>query len=641
MKEPSTGFLLRGTDEPPLERRALRAGPFTAVLENGTLRYVKLGEVEVVRGLYAAVRDRNWGTVEPRFTRYEVEEGRGSFRVLFTAEHENDEIGFVWDGEISGSGDGTIRFAMDGTARRAFLRNRIGFCVLHPMELAGTPVEVRSPDRTVQGRFPEEISAHQPFFDITGMRYQAGPGAEVELVFEGDLFETEDQRNWTDASYKTYCTPLRLPFPAEVGAGERVAQSVTLKALGEPEVGSTASREPEVVVGTEPVGTLPPLGFGVASHGDVLTGDELERLRTLKPAHLRVGLDLAGADWRESLLRAAIEADALDAMLEVEAVTDNEGRGLEALIEALAGERSRLARLLVFSGLTTTRPALERAKRLAEAAGIDAPIGGGSRAFFAELNRTELPLDLMDVVGYAISPQVHAFDDASLSETLAAQAATVESARGLVGGLPLAVGPITLKMPFNPVATGPEEEPEPGELPPEVDPRQMSLFCAGWTVGSVRRLAEASSLTYYETTGRRGLMEKAGGSPLPERFPSRSGTPFPVYHVFAELAGLAGTEVLPVETGDPLGVEALALRASGRLILLAANLTGERTSVAVRTPALVGAKVYVLDGATARESLSDGSGFRPRIDRTYQRPVERMDLELSPFSVALVEGVMG
>ncbi len=38
----------------------------------------------------------------------------------------------------------------------------------------------------------------------------------------------EDQRNWTDASYKTYSTPLALPFPVEIRAGETVEQTVTL-----------------------------------------------------------------------------------------------------------------------------------------------------------------------------------------------------------------------------------------------------------------------------------------------------------------------------------------------------------------------------------------------------------------------------
>ena len=34
----------------------------------------------------------------------------------------------------------------------------------------------------------------------------------------------EDQRNWTDASFKTYSRPLALPFPYSVAAGERVAR---------------------------------------------------------------------------------------------------------------------------------------------------------------------------------------------------------------------------------------------------------------------------------------------------------------------------------------------------------------------------------------------------------------------------------
>ena len=41
-------------------------------------------------------------------------------------------------------------------------------------------------------------------------------GGEIVIRFEGDLFEMEDQRNWTDASYKTYSTPLRI---AVSGAG--------------------------------------------------------------------------------------------------------------------------------------------------------------------------------------------------------------------------------------------------------------------------------------------------------------------------------------------------------------------------------------------------------------------------------------
>ena len=40
----------------------------------------------------------------------------------------------------------------------------------------------------------------------------------ANVAFDGDIFEMEDQRNWTDASYKIYSTPLRLPFPCRCAA---------------------------------------------------------------------------------------------------------------------------------------------------------------------------------------------------------------------------------------------------------------------------------------------------------------------------------------------------------------------------------------------------------------------------------------
>ena len=108
----------------------------------------------------------------------------------------------------------------------------------------------------------------------------------------------------------------------------------------------------------------------------------------------------------------------------------------------------------------------------------------------------------------------------------------MESAKQFVGKLRLAISPITLKPRFNPVAIGPEPEPAPGELPSQVDVRQMSLFGAGWTLGSIKNLAQsgASSLTYYETTGWRGVMETERGCPIPEKFRSLPGTIFPLYH---------------------------------------------------------------------------------------------------------------
>ena len=60
---------------------------------------------------------------------------------------------------------------------------------------------------------------------------------------EGDTFEMEDQRNWTDASYKTYVRPLALPWPYLIAKGETIDQKVTLTVSGSAsEIESVESR---------------------------------------------------------------------------------------------------------------------------------------------------------------------------------------------------------------------------------------------------------------------------------------------------------------------------------------------------------------------------------------------------------------
>ena len=116
----------------PADRISLRTGPLTMIFEGGDLRYIKFGELEIIRRIYAAVRDRNWGTVPGAISDLQTSIAPDSFRIAYVSTHRRDEIHFVWQAEIAGQADGTIRFTFDGEARTTFLRNRIGFCVLHP-----------------------------------------------------------------------------------------------------------------------------------------------------------------------------------------------------------------------------------------------------------------------------------------------------------------------------------------------------------------------------------------------------------------------------------------------------------------------------------------------------------------------------
>jgi hypothetical protein len=197
---------------------------------------------------------------------------------------------------------------------------------------------------------------------------------------------------------------------------------------------------------------------------------------------------------------------------------------------------------------------------------------------------------------------------------------------------------VTLKPRFNANATRPDDGAGAGELPVPVDPRQASLFAAAWTVGSLKRLLEAgaASITYFEPTGWRGLIESEAGPALPERFPSRAGMAFPVYHVLADLAGRRDADVVALAAGDDLAVTGLAVRGADGLRVLAANLTAEPVEATITGLAAGAASVRVLDAASADRATGDPDGFRRE---ALELPVSNgaLRLALGPYAVATVD----
>src|SRR5687768_8352567 len=189
----------------------LCAGPLRMIFDYGDLRYITFRDREIVRRIYAAVRDRNWGTILGTRSNLKIDSGRDFFQISYDSEHTQDDISFVWHAEISGDADGTIKFSFDGEARSTFLKNRIGLCVLHPMEFAGEKCLLERDDGTKhEAQFPKLVAQEQPvrdLFNLKSLSYKIAADSWLELYFEGDLFETEDQRNWIDASFKTYSTP--------------------------------------------------------------------------------------------------------------------------------------------------------------------------------------------------------------------------------------------------------------------------------------------------------------------------------------------------------------------------------------------------------------------------------------------------
>ena len=668
--------LYHGRDEPPPQRVQLYAGPLSLIYQAGDLRTIKLGEREVLRRIYVAVRDRNWGTVPMVLSNVRMQVAGDAFHIACDAEHIEGDIDFVWKGTIDGDGQGTIVFVMDGLARSTFWRNRIGFCVLHPMrECAGQPCTVEKVDGaaglTVEyGAFPRYIAPHQPFREVRAIAHAVLPGVQAEVRLAGDVFEMEDQRNWSDASFKTYCTPLDLPLPVEVREGTRIRQSVTLTLVGQAPARlvkrqtangkrQTAGVKRQIpaylaeleggaltfAVGAAPGGPMPRIGLGVASHGQLLSERELARLAALHLAHLRVDLHLSRPGYEAALRRAADEAHALGASLEVALHLSAAAEGeLAALRALLAQVRPSVCAWLAFDARTrsTTGQLAELARSYLADCDPAARIGGGTDAYFAQLNRQRPPADVLDLVCWSINPQVHAFDDASLVETLQTQAVIVESARQFAGGRPLAVTPLTLKPRFHSSATGPERVPPAGALPAQVDVRQMSLFGAGWTAGSLKYLSESGvySVTCYETSGWRGVMERESGSPLPDVFRSLPGSVYPLYHVLADVGDLAGGEVVPAQSSDPLRADGLAVRKGDRVRVLLANLTAGRQQVTVQGLA-PRVQLCYLDERNAEQAMRSAERFRAQEGESAQTAAGTLECTLLPYAVLRIDAVQG
>lgn len=656
MTKRTTNQIRYGGNDPLPKRRTLHAGPLTAELENADLRYVRVGDMEIVRRLYFAVRDRDWGTPESVFTRFEIDDRGNGFRVDLAAEHVDPATGvdFAWTGVIEGSPEGTIRYEMEGSPRAAFLRNRIGFCVLHPAELAGAPAWTDTPDGRVEGFFPELISPHQPFLDMESISHVAGENTTAEIRFEGDLFEMEDQRNWTDASFKTYSTPLRIPYPVEVTPDQQIRQAVTIEVFGAgtSNGGNETDSTRVLTLDLTRTASLPSIGFGAGNKEPIGAGD-MERLRALAPSYLYTEIDLGTDTWREQLDRAAERSRALGIALNLGVV---ERRGSDGGWAEVAEAAKTLPVALVFAfppidehitlprnDLATKPETIVAAKAAFRSAGSKAKIGGGARAFFTELNRAVdfLPVSELDAVTFTINPQVHAFDNLSLVETISAQTDVVRSARAMVGNRPLVVGPITLRMQWNPNATSVAAPPGLHELPPSVDPRQLSLFAAAWTVGSLKRMADegVDAATYFELAGWRGLLENREHLTRRELFPSDPGQLFPVYHVFRALAPFAGGESVWVTVPHPFEAAALAVTKDDNLRLLIANLTEFDQEITLEGISLRDTTMAVLD-----ETTYERAAVEPDWLASASTPFEieggRAALHLKPYAVAFVDGTM-
>lgn len=632
--EPSLGIRLFGTDEKVEPPRIVKAGPLSAEFEAGNLRYIRYEGVEIMRAVSFIVRDKDWGTYNPVLTNLKIEETGDAFRISYDAVTKDAAQSFRYQAVIEGNAKGTLRFAGKGEAVTDFLTNRTGFVVLHPIEgVAGAPVEIAHVDgKVVKSTFPKIIDPVQPMMNLRSLTHEAAPGLQVACLMEGDTFEMEDQRNWTDASYKTYVRPLALPWPYTLKQGERLDQAVTLTVTGKLS-GATTGSAITVGLGRD-LGAVPALGAGLDPDDIAGVVQQAAPLRTLGLDHVICHYDPRRGHDAQTLQRLAAAAEAVGATPWLEAVItsiDDAEAEIAALGQAVAKIGAPFKTVLVSpapdmkctlpGSVWPPCPSFETIYRAARRAFPGVRLGGGMFSYFTEMNRKRPPVELLDLVSFTTSAMVHAGDDRSVTETLQALPAIAESAAAIASGKPIAVGPSAIGMRDNPYGEKPKQNPDNiRQAMNWNDPRVRGVLGAAWDLGYFARFAVggATAVALGGLTGPFGALHTKAGYSQP--WYDDNGGLFPRYHVLRGLAALKGEKLRALNISEAGEVQGLV---AGNEIWLA-NLTGEAKPVSLEAEVTEAAQ---LTADAFAEAAADGNLL------TRLKPATARQITLSPYAV--------
>ena len=647
--KPSSAIALCGTEQPDVPGRVLKAGPLSVEFDNGQLRYLKVNGVEVLRAIGFLIRDKDWGTATPAISNLKIDQRADSFSVSFHAVIRVGNQQLAYDAKIEGAKDGGLEFTGTALPKTDFLTARTGFVVLHPLKgVAGHPVDIEHVDgRKVKGNFPELVNPIQPVLDIRSLTHEVSPGLKATVRMEGDTFEMEDHRNWTDASFKTYVRPLSRPWPYTLKAGEKVTQSINVTLSGSASGGGTigSGKGIEIKLGAVSRDSLQPVGLGMPAEEIDHAIAQLGLLKLAAPRFLICHIDPRKKHGLKELYGYRVLSESTGADVALEVVVES--------VDQFKQELARLADMVRQSGIKLSsiavvpagdlksvlpggpRPPAPKLEDLYAATREAFPgirLGGGMFSFFTELNRKHPPAKLLDFVVNTTCPIVHAADDRSVMETLEALPYQVATARSFIGKTVHAIGPSGIGCRDNP--HGATWAPNPDNLRvclTKLEPRQRGLFAAAWTLGYAATLARTGihAIAFGAPTGPLGMIYRKADHKQPWYDQLSGSAVFPAYHVISGLTRNNGQKLVAVESTDPAKVQALACKAKSGTTLWLANLTAQTQSL----------KLSGVKGAMFGTTLDEDSFVTATTDpRGFQTSWKTMKnaLTLKPYAVAIV-----
>lgn len=374
----------------------------------GWVRHVRFRDTELVNAAYCGVRTTDWGTCGVIVRDLRVNEFQDGVTIRLSSEAVG--MPFVWQTVITATSDG-LEYRILGSPTTDMATRRTGLCVLHPTgSLQGSVVQILGGTGSVRWRaFPDLVMPGAPFEDFAALRFsgiRSEPRLSVDMAFTGDQFSSEDQRNWTDASLKTYCHPQSKGRIYTIAADERIDHKVSIS-LSEAETG--------VALGTW------------VSKPEQMADEGFERVSNHRLAFLAYRLSIEGyQNVRDAGLASHLYVDAASPIPSGDWPV------------ALSGDR------LVIQGRdwSTLARSLDEWRSWADDRKLTVALG--SPGSFVELNRNRPPLKANEAVAFGMNASVHSADARSILETPQGARDCVRTAMTLGGNGEVLLGPVQI-----------------------------------------------------------------------------------------------------------------------------------------------------------------------------------------------------
>ncbi|MGQ7847043.1 hypothetical protein ACUNV4_21330 [Granulosicoccus sp. 3-233] len=609
MTVPDPLLMCFGTSEVIPSPQSMVVGHMSFCVDIDGLRNLCWKGREVIRAISWPVRDEDWGTMRPTLISEKTEQSASN---LHHQLHFQVGKGAL-DCQVSirCQGDGVLQASIEMQAPEDFATNRAGFTVLHPItDLAGSQLQVTHSDGSVENtHFPDRISPDQPVSDIAGLHHQLH-GIDIDIRFDGEVFEMEDQRNWSDASFKTYCVPLVQPFTYIIKADSTLRQSIRVKLSGG-DASSHASTDATRMSLTQLHGCAPQIGL--ASDPQWLVTPDTQALIARCAVQYILARLVLTDESRLTLPHSWIESDELEIDLEIVLGKDTPLTELTRLAGQLEKSTIQPSHVVALPepylashqpvGPWPEGPTPHETLKATMAAFPDTAIGCGVLTNFTELNRCPPEDSSGAYVTYGNTAIVHAADDVSVMQTLEALPQIFASAEALSHSLPTRLGLVSLGARTNPYGSAPAANPEQSRKAlAQADPRQRGLFAAAWAVGVLSASNEQAieAITLAAAAGPFGLVWQPQAYPQPWFDDEPDARLFPLFHVIRAAAGMSGHGRIAVD-GLPAGAVAYGVRTDEEFRLLLAN-----TSSAPQTLTLDRAwHIRILDNQSFTEAARD------------------------------------